>query len=367
MIATAERPPLLRRAPADRLVGRALRAAVAVFGAVLALGVVGFMLSFQRVAAAARPSFGRLAPLVPLGVDLGILVFSAVGLLLAYLDMPARWVRLVPTALTGVTVWLNVDGEPTWFGRVAHATLPSLWIVAVGIAEHVIKIRLALDTGRRMDQVRLARWMLAPRSTLLMWRRMVLWEELDYARALDRERQRLEFGARLRDRFGWRWRWRAPRLVRVLYRLELYVRADEALSASPTGGASVGTAPDPRLDDGTTGHGRTGIGPDRSDRTGSANRTGRRTRPDSRTGRSGRTGRTGSTRKARSVDDLYAQLVGLVADGKLSDRPSAEAVRLALRCSATNAREVQRRYVAVSSNGGAVVDATHDQDSSDDD
>lgn len=358
----------------DRLTGRALRVAAVVLGAMTILGVIGFALSFENVADAARPSFGdRLAPLVPLGVDLGILVFSATGLLLAYLSMPSRWLRLVPAGLTGVTIWLNVDGERTAFGVVAHTVLPLLWVVAVGVAEHVVKHRLKIDIGRRMDQVRLARWLLAPRATFLLWRRMVLWEELSYTGALDRERQRLEFGARLRDGFGWRWRWRAPRRVRVLYRLERYVDAEVALLASvlwtPTDQRDVSTnngrTRSDRSDD------READRSDRSDRSGrTPDRTGSRTDRTGRSDRTGQTGRTGRTaagrtaRRPRTVDELYDQVVALVQSGKLPDRPSAEAVRGALRCSADKARQVQRRYVAAST--ADAVDAV-DEDSLDDD
>src|SRR5262249_40491374 len=85
------------------------------------LGLAGCVVSFEGVSAAAGPSFGVLAPAVPVGIDLGILVFSAAGLLLAWLDMPARWLRLVPWALTGATIALNVAGQTDMFGVVAHA------------------------------------------------------------------------------------------------------------------------------------------------------------------------------------------------------------------------------------------------------
>ena len=103
-------------------------ATVAVLAAVL--GLIGFANSFTAVAAAARPSFGPLAPTVPLGIDLGIAVFAALDIMLARLDMRPRWVPAVPWALTAATVWLNIAGQHTWFARIAHAVLPALWVVA---------------------------------------------------------------------------------------------------------------------------------------------------------------------------------------------------------------------------------------------
>jgi hypothetical protein len=183
-----------------------------------ALGVLGFVNSFRAVARAAVGSFGELAPTVPLGIDLAIAVFSALDLVLARLDMRPWWVRLVPWSLTGATIYLNVAGQATWFGRIAHAVFPALWVVAVTLAAHVIRIRAQLAAGTRLDRIRISRWLLAPLSTARMARRMVLWEICSYPDALDRER--LLALTDLQDTFGTLvWRWKAPRRTRALYRL----------------------------------------------------------------------------------------------------------------------------------------------------
>src|SRR5216684_353697 len=149
-----------------------LAAARAVAIAVGMLGVLGFVNSFRAVARAAVSSFGELAPTVPLGIDLAIAVFSA------------------------------------------------LWVVAVSLAAHVIRIRAQLAAGTRMDRVRVSRWVLAPLPTARLWRRMVLWEIRSYPAALDRERARVLALTGLQDAYGvLAWRWRAPRRVRALYRL----------------------------------------------------------------------------------------------------------------------------------------------------
>ncbi len=197
-----------------------LAAARAVAIAVGMLGVLGFVNSFRAVARAAVSSFGELAPTVPVGIDLAIAVFSALDIVLARLDMRPRWVRLVPWTLTGATIYLNVAGQVTWFGRIAHAVFPALWVVAVSLAAHVIRIRAQLAAGTRMDRVRVSRWVLAPLPTARLWRRMVLWEIRSYPAALDRERARVLALTGLQDAYGvLAWRWRAPRRVRALYRL----------------------------------------------------------------------------------------------------------------------------------------------------
>jgi len=184
------------------------------------LGLIGFANSFRAVADAARASFGPLAVTVPIGVDLGIAVFSALDIVLARLDLRPRWVRLVPWTLTAATVYLNVTGQHGGFAKVAHAVFPALWVIAVEVAAHVVRIRAGLAAGTVMDRIRPSRWLLAPVPTARLMRRMVLWEIRSYPDVLKRERDRLLALTELQDTYGRHaWRWRAPRRTRALYRL----------------------------------------------------------------------------------------------------------------------------------------------------
>jgi hypothetical protein len=205
---------------ARRLTPGELASAKAVATAAGLLGLLGFANSFRAVSAAAQASFGAMAPSVPLGIDLAIGVFSAMDIVLARLDMRPRWVRLIPWALTAATVYLNVEPEHTWFGRIAHAVFPALWVIAVSLAAHVVRVRAHLASGTAIDRIRASRWMLAPVPTARLWRRMVLWEIRSYPAALDRERARVLALTGLQDEYGLlAWRWRAPRRIRALYRL----------------------------------------------------------------------------------------------------------------------------------------------------
>ena len=208
-------------------------ATVAVLAAVL--GLIGFANSFAAVAAAARPSFGPLAPTVPLGIDLGIAIFAALDITLSQLDMRPRWVPAVPWALTAATVWLNIAGQHTWFARIAHAVLPALWVTVVSLAAHVARVRAGLAAGTAIDRIRASRWLLAPVPTARLVRRMVLWEIRSYPGALARERDRLLALTDLQDTYGrLAWRWRAPRRTRALYRLG---------ELTPTGTGTTGEPP----------------------------------------------------------------------------------------------------------------------------
>ncbi|MGW2214630.1 DUF2637 domain-containing protein [Nonomuraea sp. NPDC001684] len=194
--------------------------------AVGVLGLVGFVISFATVMNAAKPTFGALAFLLPLGVDLGIGVFSALDIVLARLDMRVRWLRFIPWTLTAVTVYLNVaaytgvaDG-PDWFAVIAHAILPGLWVVAVEIGTHAVRKRANLaNPSRRLDSIRVSRWVLSPLLTFALWRRMVLWEVRSYPDALNRERDRILAKTDLQDRYGRLWQFKASRRERALYKL----------------------------------------------------------------------------------------------------------------------------------------------------
>jgi hypothetical protein len=182
------------------------------------VALLGFLTSFKAVSFRMRPDFGALAPAVPVGVDAGILVSSAAYLSLARRDEAPRWLRLVPHGLTGATVYLNLMSGQSPAGRIAHAVMVGLWAVAVEAAVHVVRHRLGLETGTRMDRIRRSRWLLAPLSTALLWRRMVLWEITSYRTALAHEQRRVLARMTLRQTYGRWWRWRAPAGERLALR-----------------------------------------------------------------------------------------------------------------------------------------------------
>lgn len=203
-------PPLSR-------IEKALLAVVIPAGA--GVGGLGLVASFDSVStAAARWGFGE-PWMLPIGIDLAIPVFTAANLLLIRLGMPLAWVRFVPWALTLVTCWLNIAAGESVSAKVAHGAMPLLWVVLSEIAAHVYAVRIGVATGARMERIRRSRWLFAPLSTLMLWRRMVLWETTDYREALDLEKNRLLVRAELRENYGRAWRRKAPSRDLVLLRL----------------------------------------------------------------------------------------------------------------------------------------------------
>ncbi|MDH2388169.1 DUF2637 domain-containing protein [Streptomyces sp. HNM0663] len=200
--------------------GKAERVLLGAVGpAGIAVGALGLASSFDSVSRAAA-DWGFTAPwMLPIGIDFAIPVFTAANLLLIRLGMPLVWVRFVPWALTLVTCWLNVAAGTSVSAKVAHGTMPLLWVVLSEIAAHVYAVRIGVATGRRMERIRRSRWLFAPCTTLLLWRRMVLWEVTDYREALALEKQRQLARAELRETHGRSWRRTAPRRELALLKL----------------------------------------------------------------------------------------------------------------------------------------------------
>ncbi|MFF0033507.1 DUF2637 domain-containing protein [Streptomyces avermitilis] len=204
-------------------------------GALAAAGVgaLGLISSFDAVSAAAvRWGFGE-PWMLPVGIDVAIPVFTVANLLLIRMDMALAWVRFVPWVLTLVTCGLNVAAGHDVWAKVAHGTMPLLWVVFSEIGAHIYAVRIGAATGRRMEKIRFSRWLLAPLSTFALWRRMTLWEVTSYRLALACERERLLARAYLHERYGWKWRWKTPRRERVMLRTGELAPADDGAPANP--------------------------------------------------------------------------------------------------------------------------------------
>ncbi|MFF1450687.1 DUF2637 domain-containing protein [Streptomyces sp. NPDC058274] len=218
-------PPLTR--PEMGLAGIGALAAAGV-------GALGLISSFDAVSAAAA-SWGFSAPwMLPVGIDVSIPVFTVANLLLIRMDMALAWVRFVPWVLTLITCGLNIAAGHSLSAKVAHGTMPLLWVVFSEIGAHVYAVRIGAATGRRMEKIRFSRWLLAFPSTFALWRRMTLWEVTSYSEALTREKERQLARADLRERYGRQWRTKTPRRERVMLRMgDLAPATEQEIPAPP--------------------------------------------------------------------------------------------------------------------------------------
>ncbi|MFD4559371.1 DUF2637 domain-containing protein [Streptomyces sp. NPDC058469] len=219
-------------------------AGVGAFGAA-GVGALGLISSFDAVSAAAA-SWGFSAPwMLPVGIDVSIPVFTVANLLLIRMDMALAWVRFVPWVLTLITCGLNIAAGHSLSAKVAHGTMPLLWVVFSEIGAHVYAVRIGAATGRRMEKIRFSRWLLAFPSTFALWRRMTLWEITSYSEALAREKERQLARADLRETYGRKWRTRTPRRERVMLRMGELAPATEETTPAPN---PVETSPAPPVD-----------------------------------------------------------------------------------------------------------------------
>ncbi|MFF2931082.1 DUF2637 domain-containing protein [Streptomyces mirabilis] len=294
--------------------------------AVLAAGVGGLGLasSFEAVSAAGA-RWGFASPwMLPVGIDTAIPVFTAAFLLLIRTDMPLGWVRFVPWALTGVTCWLNIAAGHSLSAKLAHGTMPLLWVVLSEVAAHVYASRIGAVTGRRMEKIRRSRWLLAPLSTFALWRRMTLWEVTSYTDALGRERERQLARAQLRQQHGRRWRSKTPRPERVLLKLGELAPAGEGIPPVPP--------QDPK--------------PPKQD----APKAQRK-----------RTTKAKTTKAARTPAELLAEARTATAEWT-DDAINAEAIRTTLHCSAANSRVLRDLLLSERADGRRLhpIDDTDD-------
>ncbi|WP_405890274.1 DUF2637 domain-containing protein [Streptomyces sp. NBC_00133] len=233
--ARPEVPPLTR--PELGLAGAGALAAAGV-------GALGLVASFDAVSVAAA-RWGFVSPwMLPVGIDVAIPVFTVANLLLIRMDMALAWVRFVPWALTLITCGLNVAAGRGMWAKVAHGTMPLLWVVFSEIGAHIYAVRIGAVTGRRMDKIRFGRWLLAFPSTFALWRRMTLWEITSYTVALEREKERQLARADLREMYGHRWRKQTPQRTRVL--LKLGELAPATVPADPDPGPDRAAGGEPK-------------------------------------------------------------------------------------------------------------------------
>ena len=175
------------------------------------LAGLAFVGMFSAVRLEMTPFFGRLAWIVPAGIDIGIMVLTSYAILLEWRDMPMPALRWIAMTFMGFSVWLNIAAaDGSLKGEIGHAGLPILFISCVEAVRHTVRRQVGLATGSVREGIPLARWLLAPGPAFLMMRRMVLQRIHSYPEMVDLEKGRRRARARLRAAYGTSWRKNAP-------------------------------------------------------------------------------------------------------------------------------------------------------------
>jgi hypothetical protein len=181
--------------------------------------------------------------------DAGILVLLALDLLLTWLRMPLPLLRHAAWRLTAATVTFN--GASAWpdpLGAGIHAAIPLHFVTVVEATRHAVGRSAEIKADCATESVRLARWLLSPLPTFLLWRRMKLWER-SYLNVLALEQPRRVERARLPSRYGRRWRSKAPVGDVIALRLTRYGRplapVEGLLAATPAAAGDLPPLPSP--------------------------------------------------------------------------------------------------------------------------
>jgi hypothetical protein len=193
------------------------------FGSII-IATVGFVGSYEAVRRLAEEKgFGWFAQVFPLGIDIGIAVLLSLDLALTWIDLkwaPLRYIAWVLTA--GTVVFNSAASWPDLLGAAMHGVIPLLFIAVVEAVRNAIAKAAAIEDDQHMESIRLARWILAPIPTFLLWRKMKLWELRSYEQVILLEQERLVYQAQLHARFGRRWRRKAPVEALMPLRLSQY-------------------------------------------------------------------------------------------------------------------------------------------------
>lgn len=214
------------------------------------IAAISFAGSYRAVRdLAARQGFGAFAPYFPIGLDAGIAVLLALDFLLTWLRIPVGGLRPMAWLLTAATIAFNAAAAwPDPLGTSMHAVTPLLFVITVEAARSAMCRLANIIEGRgRIERIPFTRWVLAPRQSFGLFRRMHLWriKTLDEAVALD-QKSRM-FAAEMRQSFGRRWRTSGPARAAMAHRFAtefgaaLDVEATEFLT--PPRGAAPDLAP----------------------------------------------------------------------------------------------------------------------------
>lgn len=207
--------------------GQQYALALAVAG-MLAVGAYGLVISYWTVRELAVDLNMPLPAVFPVGIEGGMIAVLSIDIVLTWIGRPIGWLRQVARVLSATAIGINsyagMDYGPA--AVIMHALAPAILIVGVEALRHHLLVVLQAPAER--EPIPLGRWVLAPFSTVAMWRRMVLWQQPRYSDALDVHLDRHEAIVELKRAFGRRWQNHVP--AGLAYRLSVGVRLNESVA-----------------------------------------------------------------------------------------------------------------------------------------
>ena len=213
------------------------------------LGTYAAAASYDTVSHLAAAKNVALPRLNPIGIDGGLAGVIILDIVATWLDEPIWWLRLAARAFAVGTVAANAAaGWPDITGTGLRVGAPVLFVVITEAGRTLLlrgkkaeerkrkaarrKRRAEERAQRRTDRIPAVRWLLDFRGTWAMWRRMRLWREPSYARAVAMELERLAAMEQLAMEYGaGEWQHKAP--ADLVWMLTSGVRMTEALARVP--------------------------------------------------------------------------------------------------------------------------------------
>lgn len=223
---------------------RALATGQRVLAAVIiliALGLAAYAAaaSYDTVSGQAAAHGVPLAGLNPLGIDGGLFGIIIMDITLTWAGCPIWWLRLAARLFAVGTIAANASaGWPDPVGVGLRIAAPALFVIITEAGRTVLlRARHAAERERRETERALRRenriprirWVLDVRGTFALWKRMRLWGEPSYAKAVGIELERLAAIEQLGMKYGPdRWQEKAP--ADLAWMLRTGVRMTEALA-----------------------------------------------------------------------------------------------------------------------------------------
>lgn len=193
------------------------------------LAVYSAAASYSTITALAVEYGLPLPRLVPLGLDGGLFGAVVITIALIWLRKPVWWFGMVSRMFAAGVIAANAAaGWPRPVGVGLRIAAPVLFIVIIEAGQYVLLYlnddAQAERKRRRDERIPVARWVLAPFATFVIWRRKKLWADSRLPQtAIDAELSII----RLADFYGEDWREKAE--ADLVWMVESGVNMDEVL------------------------------------------------------------------------------------------------------------------------------------------
>jgi hypothetical protein len=195
--------------------------------------------SYETVSHLAARYNVALPQLNPLGIDGGVAGLIIFDIALTWIGEPIWWLRMCVRLFACGMIGANAAaGWPSPVGTGLRVGAPVLFVIITEVARTWLlrrkhadeRARKAAERKQRRDnRIPRVRWLLDRKGTYELWKRMRLWKEPSYARAVSMELARMNAIEKLGMKYGEDWRSHAPK--NLVWMLDSGVRMTEALAA----------------------------------------------------------------------------------------------------------------------------------------